>query len=76
MITPIIINNKIFYCDKEVLELLNKLCDKIKLLEYNRDKALEFIYIECYDENRTKPIDDLNYYQIEEFVKILKEGDK
>ena len=26
----------------EVLNLINRLCDKVELLEYNRDKALEY----------------------------------
>ena len=38
----IILNNKKYYCDIEVLNLINRLCDKVELLEYNRDKALEY----------------------------------
>ena len=39
----ITINNKDYYCDMEVLKLIERLQDKIELLEYNRDKAIEYI---------------------------------
>lgn len=39
----ITINNKEYYCDMEVLKLVDRLCDKVELLEYNRDKAIEHI---------------------------------
>lgn len=37
------INDKDYYCDIEVLKLIERLQDKIELLEYNRDKAIEYV---------------------------------
>ena len=37
------INDKAYYCDIEVLKLIERLQDKVELLEYNRDKAIELI---------------------------------
>ena len=48
------INGKDYYCDSEILKLIMRNQDKIELLEYNRDKAIEYIdtlYIDEYDGN-------------------------
>lgn len=37
------IKDKDYYCDMEVLKLIERLQDKVELLEYNRDKAIEYI---------------------------------
>lgn len=37
------INNKDYYCDSEILKLIMRNQDKIEALEYNRDKAIEYI---------------------------------
>ena len=37
------IKNKDYYCDMEVLKLIERLQDKVELLEYNRDQTLKNI---------------------------------
>ena len=55
------IKDKDYYCDMEVLKLIERLSDKLELLEYNRDKTIEYI-----EENG---ILDLNGYDL---LNILK----
>lgn len=42
------IKDKDYYCDMEVLKLIERLTDKVELLEYNRDKAIELLEKENY----------------------------
>lgn len=37
------IKNKDYYCDSEIFKYIMRLQDKVELLEYNRDKAIEYI---------------------------------
>ena len=42
------INEKDYYCDNEILKYIMRLQDKIELLEYNRDKAIQLLEKENY----------------------------
>lgn len=67
----ITINNKEYYCDMEVLKLIERLSDKVELLEYNRDKTIEYIendmpYLEEPDEEFER-CDGTTYMTMKEY---------
>ena len=37
------IKNKDYYCDSEIFKYIMRLQDKVELLEYNRDKAIDLL---------------------------------
>lgn len=78
------INDKAYYCDMEVLKLIERLQDKVELLEYNRDKAIEYIntlYIAEYDGNSyyikdNKDNDELGIEDIPNNIKKILRGEE
>lgn len=71
------INNKECYCDNEVFEYILKISNKMEELEYNRDKAIE--YIEEHKRNVYSDFgEDIVFGEMEgikELLKILKGED-
>lgn len=55
------INRIDYYCDMEVLKLIERLQDKIELLEYNRDKAIEYIENNCILSNEWTDLGFCNF---------------
>ena len=75
---PININNKEYYCDIEVLKLIERLQDKIELLEYNRDKAIELLEKENYHCPMSLTVEKAYIIEVEKInnvISILKEGE-
>ena len=69
------INGKDYYCDSEILKLIMRNQDKIEALEYNRDKAIEYI-----EENEFKASDGevcyfCNMQVIKNLLSILRGED-
>ena len=67
------IKDKYYYCDMEVLELIERLQDKVELLEYNRNKAIE--YINDFYEDNEEVIEQFSFeYSYKYILSILKRG--
>ena len=68
---PININNKKYYCDMEVYKLIDRLCDRVELLEYNRDKAIELLEKENYHCPMSLTVEKAYIIEVEKINNVL-----